>query len=272
MRINHQDSPNPLIVESALFRTTTTLIIGSDHLLLVDPNWLPQEIEKIREQVDRYSEDRPCYLLFTHSDYDHIIGYGRFADFTVIASQAFVDQPKREDILQEIRDFDDQYYIKRKYPIQYPSVDVAVGEAVRFLQLGREEYAVYQAPGHNDDSIIVHNRSRGILIAGDYLSNVEFPYVYDSVEHYRNTLRIFEKLLVEEDIRLLIPGHGDPTENQAEMRKRLADARRYLDDLERSVRANRPFDLTTLFREYQFPKVMRAFHEANREKMVEYLL
>ena len=67
-----------LLLESDLFRTVTTIIEGEDFLLLVDPNWLPREVEFIAREVDRRRAGKQLYLLFTHSDYDHIIGYERF--------------------------------------------------------------------------------------------------------------------------------------------------------------------------------------------------
>ena len=268
LRINR---PDLVCFESALFRTTTTLLTGPGHLLLVDPNWLPIEIDVIRRYAEMRTGRRECYLLFTHSDYDHIIGYGQFSHFTVMASRAFVDQPKRAEILQEIRDFDEQYYISRNYPVRYPTVDIMIDEPVRSIQLGDEAYEIFRAPGHTEDSIVVLNRTRGILIAGDYLSNVEFPYVYDSVDQYRRTLYLFDRLFEIGNIRLLIPGHGDPTDDPEEMRQRLTDARRYLDDLEYSVRSGQSFDLARLFRRYRFPKVMQSFHAANRDKMIEHV-
>ena len=268
LRINR---PELVSFESALFRTTTTLLTGTDHLLLVDPNWLPEEIDVIRRYAEMRRGRREGYLLFTHSDYDHILGYGSFSHFIVIASRAFVDQPKRAEILQEIRDFDDQYYISREYPLRYPAVDIVIDPPVRSLQLGGEDYEIFHAPGHTDDSVAVLNRTRGILIAGDYLSNIEFPFIYDSVDGYRRTLNLFGQLLAAGDIRLLIPGHGDPTDDPDEMRQRLTDARRYLDDLEYSVRNDQAFDLAGLFRQYRFPKVMLSSHEGNLAKMIEYV-
>ncbi|PPK85689.1 glyoxylase-like metal-dependent hydrolase (beta-lactamase superfamily II) [Neolewinella xylanilytica] len=265
------DSPDLIIFESALFRTVTTLVVGTDYLLLVDPNWLPEEIERIRAAVDRRKGDRACYLLFTHSDYDHIIGYGRFPDFTVIASQALRNQPKREDILSEIHGFDDQYYIERDYPISYPTVDLVVDKRVWTTRLGQDTYAFYQAPGHNDDGLIALNQDRGLLIVGDYLCDVEFPYVYDSVARYRRTLDTLDELLHGEDIRLLISGHGDHTDSRQQMGRRLYDARHYLDALEAAVRGEAAFDLDALFRRYRFPRVMASFHEENRKKMIEYV-
>ena len=117
------------VFESALFRTITSLIKLPDATVLVDPNWLPHEVEHIRktlafpESLQDFSSDSPLYLLFTHSDYDHIIGYRAFPNAKVIASEAFVNSPDKEKNLRQIREFDDEYYIQRDYEIEYPEVD-----------------------------------------------------------------------------------------------------------------------------------------------------
>jgi len=67
------------IFKSALFQTNSTLFVSDKAILLVDPNWLPEEIKKIQEVISLYIEGRELYLLFTHSDYDHIIGAGSLA-------------------------------------------------------------------------------------------------------------------------------------------------------------------------------------------------
>ena len=41
-----------IIFESALFRTTTSLIIGEQYILLIDPNWLPIELDFIENIIE----------------------------------------------------------------------------------------------------------------------------------------------------------------------------------------------------------------------------
>ena len=115
--------------------------------------------------------------------------------------------------------------------------------------------------------MITYQPDRGLLIVGDYLSNVEFPFVYHSVSDYRRTLTTLEEILTQGGVRLLISGHGDPTDDRREMQRRIDDSRRYLDDLEHSVRGDRPFDLPGLYRRYGFPTVMEAFHRGNEKIM-----
>ncbi|NJB84602.1 glyoxylase-like metal-dependent hydrolase (beta-lactamase superfamily II) [Lewinella marina] len=257
------DRPDLRLYESALFRTVSSLIVGEDYLLLVDPTWLPGEVAAIHAEAEALLPGRQGYLLFTHSDYDHILGFGKFADWHTLASQSFVDHPDPEEVLREIREFDDQYYITRDHPVVYPRIDTAiVGEGTAH-RLGSETYLFWQSPGHNADGLLVLHPQRGILIVGDYLSNVEFPYLYHSVADYRATLDKIEAILQEYDVRILVSGHGDPTSNPDEMHQRLGDARRYLDALEASVRQQQPFDLEGLFTCYRFPGVMRRFHAEN---------
>lgn len=263
--------PGLLLLESALFRTVTTLIEGEGYLLLVDPNWLPQEVEHIAEEVELRAKGKKLFLLFTHSDYDHIIGYERFPSATTIASEAFTDNPDAEKILTQIRDFDDSYYLQRSYGISYPRIDLPVDGEGTALALGEDQYLLHPADGHNRDGILTFLPNRGILIVGDYLSNIEFPYVYHGIPEYRATLDRLERLIDSGVVRLLITGHGDAADNQEEMQRRLSDSRSYLDTLEASVKNQRPFDTASLFRRYGFPKVMGDFHAGNVRLMEEYL-
>lgn len=259
------------VYESALFRTVTTVIEGDDYVLLVDPNWLPQEVEFIAQHVERVSGGRSLFLLFTHSDYDHIIGYGRFKTATTIASLAFTQNKQPEQILQQIRNFDDGYYLKRSYPIVYPDIDLIIAGDGVSQPIGNEELRFFQAPGHNPDGLLAFLPQRGVLIVGDYLSNIEFPYVYHSVKKYRKTLDTIKLLVEGGEVELLISGHGDATDDSAEMQHRLEESYTYLDQLEHSVRTDTPFDLPTLFTRYDFPKVMGKFHAGNVKLMKEHV-
>lgn len=252
-----------IIFESSLFRTTTTLLVGKDYLLLVDPNWLPIEIDFIEQYVETAIGNRQPYLLFTHSDYDHIIGYGKFSDYHCIASRNFVENGEKEVILNQIRTFDDEYYIERDYAVKYPVIEVKITHQTQEIRIGNEPFHFYQAPGHNIDGMLTFHPASGTLIVGDYLSNIEFPYVYHSFEKYRQTLDQLESIVQSGEVKILITGHGDFTRSKDEMCRRIGESRSYLDQLEVSVRSGFPFDLDSLFDRYQFPGIMKKFHEGN---------
>lgn len=255
--------PRLIIHESQLFRTTSTIIHTDDYLLIVDPNWLPAEVEHLAALTSEFGAGKEKFLLFTHSDYDHIIGYGRFPDFTTIASQAFVANPGREDQLAQTIAWDDEYYITRDYSLRYPAIDRPVAGDGGEMLIGADRYVFYQAPGHNYDGLLTFNRSKGILIVGDYLSNVEFPYVYHSFADYRATLDKLEEIIGTGEVQVLITGHGDHTCDQAEMQKRLRDARDYLDELTAAINSGSDFELDIWLSRYDFPLIMKKFHDKN---------
>jgi len=255
-------TPHLTVFESALFRTTSTLIETDDLLLLVDPNWLPIEIEYLQQAVQRKQGNKPLYLLFTHSDYDHIIGWNAFSDAKVIASSAFVNNSDAEKNLEQIRTFDDEYYISRDYEIAYPIVDFSIERDGQELVFGTTKLMFYQAKGHNSDGLftIVNDK---YWVAGDYLSDIEFPFIYHSSIEYEVTLAKTELILEKHQPEILIPGHGQVATSFAEILKRKEDSLRYIHTLRTAIKEGREFDLTSLWKRYRFPKIMTKFHEGN---------
>lgn len=258
---------NITVFESALFRTTSTLIETDDLLLLVDPNWLPSEIENIQLAVKRKRGDKPLFLLFTHSDYDHIIGYRAFPTAQIIASEAFVSNKGKNKILQQINDWDDENYIRRPYPIEYPAVDLVIKSDGQQLKIGHTTLTFYLAPGHNIDGIFTVVEPLGVWIAGDYLSNIEFPYIYHSSLAYEKTLAKVDAILSNHPIKMLITGHGDIAFDKSEILKRKEDSLKYIENLRTALQKDIPFDFDQLMDSYHFPKVMKQFHDGNVKLM-----
>jgi len=253
------------VFESQLFRTTSTVIQTEDLVIIVDPNWLPSEIEFLHRYIDNLLNNRSLYLLFTHSDYDHIIGYGAFPNAKTIASEAFVKQIDIDEILQQIHQFDQEYYLTRNYNIEYPKIDYVVKKDSQQLEIGNTKLTFYLATGHNSDGIFTIVENANCWIAGDYLSNVEFPFIYQSSLNYEMTLDKVDYILKHHSIQLMIPGHGDCTSNQAEMLQRRADSMNYIQNIRKSIQENRPFDETKLWEKYKFPLLQKKFHLDNIE-------
>ena len=270
MKIQYQDA-GLVVFESALFRTTTTLIIGDDYLLLVDPNWFPIELDFIGSYIQDLDHRGEKYLLFTHSDYDHIIGYQTFKEYTTIASQNFVDNPDKQKVLDQIILLDDDNYVKRAYEVIYPVINLVIKKHKEQISLGSDEYTFHQGRGHNKDGLITLNKSKGILVVGDYLSNIEFPYLYDSFKLYKETLLTLEHIINDNEIKTLVSGHGDVTHLKSEMVKRIKDSRSYISSLEFSIKNDSPFDLQSLLSKYDFPEVMTKFHNKNIKLLKEEL-
>ncbi|MBK6621707.1 MAG: MBL fold metallo-hydrolase [Saprospirales bacterium] len=257
--------PNITVFESALFRTTSTVVETPDLILVADPNCLPGEIEAIRGHVAQIRGERPLYLLFTHSDWDHIIGYRAFEGAKVIASQALRDNPHPEKSLEGIREFDDEHYIRRSYPIEYPRVDIPIHSDGQELILGSTKLIFQLAPGHTPDGLFTLVDPYGIWLAGDYLSNIEFPFVYHGFKEYLDTLSKATRMMQEQTVRLLVPGHGDATTNKTEMEARIFSSEQYLRKVVRSLQNQMTFDLEEFLKDYSFPGTLGKYHRENME-------
>jgi hydroxyacylglutathione hydrolase len=255
--------PNVTIFQSALFQTNTTVVKTDDIVIIIDPAWLPEEVDTIRQYVESVRRDLPVYLVFTHSDYDHIIGYGAFNADKIIASQAFVDNPNKDAAVDEMLDFDEKFYITRNYKLEYPEINFTVYRDGVHLRQGHTKMAFYLAPGHTIDSMIVVVWSLGLCVAGDYLSNVEFPFIYHSSVDYENTL---EKLPVIHDknwFTRLVPGHGDPALTITDWLRRRTESLAYIYALRESIVTGIPFDEESLWQRYGYSRLQRKYHFDN---------
>lgn len=253
------------VFESQIYKTTSTIIETEDCVIVVDPCLLTQEVEEIREHVMKVKGMRPIYLTLTHSDWDHIVGAGAFPEGTVVASRTF--QLKNPDkILEQVKGFDDQYYIDRNYPIVYPNVDIPIVNDGQQLNIGKTRLTFYEAKGHTDDGIFIIVEPLGIWIAGDYFSDIEFPFIYSSSTDYVETLQKTEAILGNHQIRALIPGHGHIAFSREEIIKRKNDSLHYIQSLKKAIQLNE--DHEHLMALYSYKRGLKVCHEEN----VQFLL
>lgn len=252
------------VFQSELFQTTSTVIQTEEMVLIVDPNWLSGEVELIKEYVNTIRGNRDTYLLFTHGDFDHIIGYQAFPDARVIGSAELHNHSQKEQKLQMISEFDNKNYITRSYPIEFPRVDIVIDEDGQQLRLGDTTLTFYLAPGHTADGLITVVEPLGMMIAGDYLSHFELPFIYQSAKAYIQTLEKAERIFSSHSVNLLIPGHGQVTADSLEMKRRLDMASDHLDRLCKAVLANNELALDALYKEHAFLSDFTAFcHKEN---------
>lgn len=219
---------NVTVFQSGMFQMNSAVVMTDDLVLVVDPGYLPREIEEIRQYVYRVKENRPIYLFFTHSDYDHIAGYGAFPEAKTIASKEFVESPLKEAQMKDLIKYDDDFYLTRPYKLTYPEIDLVIDSHGQKVTFGGTSLTFYHAFGHNNDGLVAVIEPLNIVIAGDYLSDIEFPFVYYRFDEYEKTLSTFQKLVHEKTNFILIPGHGSVADEQSEIQKRIDDSIEYL--------------------------------------------
>lgn len=259
MKIQYQQN-DIIVFESALYRTTSTIIVFQDSLLIVDPNWLPLEIDFISNFIKKKYQNHKKYLLFTHSDYDHILGYNAFPGATVIASHYFANNPKKDEIIQQILDFDQEYYIERDYPISYPKVDIEIVNDGEMLNIDGTDLLFYHAVGHVRDGLFIIIPDKKCWIAGDYMSNIEIPFIDHDYEEYVSTIHKSGQLFdLYNNVHILIVGHGDIAMERRDIAERIGLGKKYLNAFASEER----IDFTAFIKEYSDnPNMMKA-HEKN---------
>ena len=77
------------------------------------------------------------------------------------------------------------------------------------LELGAFVVETFPLLGHTADGSGFRLRALGLLVVGDYLSAVEFPFA-TSPAAYRMTLAGLMEMLRDDPVEAVIPGHGAP--------------------------------------------------------------
>ncbi|WP_050615134.1 MBL fold metallo-hydrolase [Bacillus testis] len=271
MKIVYQDQICT-VFQSELYATTSTIVQTSTAIIIADPNWLPSEVATIVEYVEEIRNGRSLYLLFTHSDFDHIIGFGAFPDAQVIASKELADHPDKETILEQVNLFDQKYYCARSYQHAYPVVDYPIQNDQETLSIGDMNLTFYKAPGHTNDGLITIIEPQGICIAGDYFSDVEFPFIYDDSRHYENTLKKLTEIGTYHTLRLLIPGHGNPALEQVDMLTRQKVGLVYIQQVRDLIKTGQTEDSSLeLIKHYPYHKGQIESHDQNIKQIAKEL-
>lgn len=256
---------NVTIFQCPLYQTNASVIQTDDMVLVVDPTTMPHEVVEIRDFVSDIREDKPVYVLFTHSDWDHILGYRSISDVVYIGSEKLNKGMDKDKIIEQIKSFDDQYYLVRDYEVAYPEIDYIVKEDKQQLKIGNTTVSFYSSPGHTDDGIFVVVEPCGVLISGDYLSDIEFPYIYHSSHEYEATMDKVDGILKSHKVDLLIPGHGNPTDSSDEIIRRKVDSLAYIKELRTALMEDDEKRADNLLKGWQFPRVMGEFHAGNKK-------
>lgn len=255
--------PSVTVFQSALYKTNSTVVKTEDAILVVDPALLPKEVEEIRQEVNEIRGERPVLLIFTHSDFDHIIGYKAFEAEKVFMSKAMAENPRKEELLEEALHFDEKHYIERSYPVVYPEGNFLVyRDAVQYRH-GQTKMTFYLTPGHTADSMMVVVWQLGLCIAGDYLSNIEFPFITHSSVEYEKTLEKLPHIHDRNWFTRLVPGHGDPALSINDWLQRRTESLAYIYALRESIATSVPFDETSLWTRYRFPRSQQKCHADN---------
>ena len=204
------------VATSRVMATTSTVIQVARGVLLVDPSWIPSELDALATTLDE-RDWRVVGGFATHAHHDHLLWHPRFGDAPRWASPrtAELAQTERAGLVEALGD---------GWPVDL--VDL-LGRVEPTDELDESiELVVHDghAPGHT----ALWLADQRVLVAGDMLSDREVPLPFgpDDLPAYLAGLDRLAPYVAQAAV--LVPGHGTPTDQPM---TRLDADRRYLDDV-----------------------------------------
>jgi len=223
-------TPALWVAQSRIYAMNVGVWLHGRAACLIDPGVMPDEIAQVAALLAaRGAEAR--YVVITHSHYDHLLGARSFPGAVVVAQAGYPDEVARQGpAIQQV--LVREGIVPAGVPFEIPLPDRTFA-ADTTLELDGLTLHLAHAPGHAADGLVLYDPGTAALWAGDMLSDVEIPYVNDALGPYERTL----EMLAGYELRALVPGHGRPTADPAEIQARLAHDRQYLALLRTGVAA-----------------------------------
>jgi glyoxylase-like metal-dependent hydrolase (beta-lactamase superfamily II) len=247
-------SPDALVVTSGFWQTNAVALRSGDEAMLIDSPYLPEELDAL-PGVLAGSGFEPVGLLGTHADFDHLLGRLAFPGMTLGLCESSVQRLHSDpgEAQRALRQYDAEFYVIRPAPLALGQVQPL--PVPGHVEIGDRELELHPAEGHTDDGMALFDRAQGLLIVGDYLSDVEIPWIHGSLADYRATLARLAPLV--EQAETVVPGHGAVHDRETALRLLDEDVE-YLDTLERGE---------DTLPEGRDSKAQRGIHAENRERV-----
>jgi len=215
------------VATSAKDSTTSTVVVHGDRAVLIDPAWLPDELERLAGELSHRGWIVTAGLS-THAHHDHLLWHPGFGSAPRWASAVTCEliAEHRSELVAALGSFWPAELLPSFGDVNPLTSDAIPDPFGPDGPVESIEVSVHNghAPGHS----AVWLPERGVLVAGDMLSDTELPLPFgpDDLPSYFEALDLLAPYVSR--ARVLVPGHGSPTEDP---QARLDADRRYLDDV-----------------------------------------
>ncbi|MEO5583642.1 MAG: MBL fold metallo-hydrolase [Saprospiraceae bacterium] len=248
------------LFQSAFWQLNSTVCHHAETTIVWDPAYSEPEIQAIHDDAFR-SKESNRFLIFTHGDFDHIVGSPQFTDFKKVGSFRLSERADQSRILEQIQVTDHEFYLDRVHQIEFPVLDFPLKLIDPLsIRMGNIEMFFHKAGGHTPDGLFTVIPALQLLVAGDYLSDIEFPFIEDNIEDYYKTLEGAEAILKQYDIKFMVPGHGQPADSKKQIYLRIDQSKRYLDSFHNIEEVP---DWTETWGESPFKRYLDKAHQKN---------
>ena len=181
---------------------------GGAESFVVDSPVLPEELEMLPSVLSQAGFPAPSGLLATHADWDHVLAPLAFPGTPLGCAESSAARLREEpgEAQRELRSFDEELYLERPRPLGLGAIQAL--PVPGHLEIGERSLELHETGGHTPDGMAILAEWAGVLIAGDYLSEIEIPMLNPgaNIEAYLATLQRLRPLL--DRVEHVVPGHG----------------------------------------------------------------
>jgi glyoxylase-like metal-dependent hydrolase (beta-lactamase superfamily II) len=201
-----------LVHQSELLQNNTVVVQGRAGVLLIDPGITGDELACIANDLRKLGQ--PVVAGFsTHPDWDHVLWHAELGEAPRYATARCADSMR--DLLSSA-DWKDRVAaglppeIADEIPLDRFGLITALAPGIARVPWDGPEVRIIEHPAHAQGHAALLIEERGVLVAGDMLSDILMPFpdldAADPIEDYLIGLQLLED--VADDVDVLIPGHG----------------------------------------------------------------
>jgi glyoxylase-like metal-dependent hydrolase (beta-lactamase superfamily II) len=201
-----------LIHQSEFCESNAVVVQGRAGALLIDPGILESEIVALATDLRELGQ--PIVAAFsTHPHWDHLLWHAQLGSAprysTARCAAAIQDQlsdPRWKDSMRTLMPPD----IAEQVPLDLLGLVTGLPAGIAHIPWDGPHVRIVGHQGHAPGHAALLIQERGVLVAGDMLSDVLIPMLdvndaADPIEDYLAALRLLEG--VAGDVDVLIPGH-----------------------------------------------------------------
>jgi glyoxylase-like metal-dependent hydrolase (beta-lactamase superfamily II) len=202
-----------LVHESEFLRSNAIVVQGETGVLLIDPGVLEEEMTCLANDLSDRGQTVVAGFS-THPHWDHLLWHARFGSAPRYATatgaataHARLSAPGAKARVTSMMPAD----IVGRVPLDLLGDITGLPEGAERIAWDGPEVSIIEHRAHAPGHAALFIADRGVLVAGDMLSDVLIPMLdanagADPTEDYLAALRLFED--VADGVDVVIPGHG----------------------------------------------------------------
>ena len=223
-----------LVHQSELLQNNTVVVQGGTGALLIDPGITRDEIAQLANDLRELG--MPVVAGFsTHPDWDHVLWHSELGEAprygTDRCAAALRDLRSQADWMTRVVEMLPPE-IAGEVPLDLFGLITGLPAGTALIPWDGPRVRIIEHPAHATGHAALLIEERGVLVAGDMLSDILIPFpdldAADPIEDYLVGLRVLEG--VADGVAVLVPGHGS-VGGSDEVRARIERDRAYVQAL-----------------------------------------